>query len=120
MTAIVVFWILCGIVGAAILSPHQKAGIGCLAGGLLGPIGIILAWIERSNLDRKADLQREEVRAAELRALASQRLPATSPEPARDERDCPFCAERILMRATVCKHCGRDVRVGVIGPSASP
>jgi len=27
----------------------------------------------------------------------------------REERDCPFCAERILSRAKVCKHCGRDV-----------
>ena len=28
---------------------------------------------------------------------------------AREERDCPHCAERILARARVCKHCGRDV-----------
>ena len=28
---------------------------------------------------------------------------------ARDERECPFCAERILKKARVCKHCGRDV-----------
>jgi uncharacterized membrane protein YdbT with pleckstrin-like domain len=28
---------------------------------------------------------------------------------ARVERDCPFCAEPILARARVCKHCGRDV-----------
>lgn len=27
----------------------------------------------------------------------------------RDEIDCPFCAERILRKAIVCKHCGRDV-----------
>ena len=27
----------------------------------------------------------------------------------REERDCPFCAERILARAKVCKHCGREV-----------
>ena len=27
----------------------------------------------------------------------------------RDERDCPFCAERILVRAKLCKHCGREV-----------
>ena len=27
----------------------------------------------------------------------------------RVERDCPFCAEPILVRARVCKHCGRDV-----------
>ncbi len=28
----------------------------------------------------------------------------------RVERDCPFCAERILARARVCKHCGREVK----------
>lgn len=27
----------------------------------------------------------------------------------RDERDCPYCAERILAKAKVCKHCGREV-----------
>lgn len=33
------------------------------------------------------------------------------PPPAaiREERDCPYCAERILARARVCKHCGRDI-----------
>jgi uncharacterized membrane protein YdbT with pleckstrin-like domain len=27
----------------------------------------------------------------------------------RAERDCPYCAERILAKARVCKHCGREV-----------
>jgi membrane protein YdbS with pleckstrin-like domain len=27
----------------------------------------------------------------------------------RIERECPFCAERILAKARVCKHCGREV-----------
>jgi uncharacterized membrane protein YdbT with pleckstrin-like domain len=27
----------------------------------------------------------------------------------RDERECPFCAERILKKAKVCRYCGRDV-----------
>jgi hypothetical protein len=27
----------------------------------------------------------------------------------RDERECPFCAELILRKARVCKHCGREV-----------
>ena len=31
------------------------------------------------------------------------------PVTARVERDCPWCAEPILARARVCKHCGRDV-----------
>jgi membrane protein YdbS with pleckstrin-like domain len=35
-------------------------------------------------------------------------------ELAREERECPFCAERILVRAKVCKHCGRDVSAASI------
>jgi formylglycine-generating enzyme required for sulfatase activity len=27
----------------------------------------------------------------------------------REERECPYCAERILKKARVCKYCGRDV-----------
>jgi uncharacterized membrane protein YdbT with pleckstrin-like domain len=32
----------------------------------------------------------------------------------RDERECPYCAERILKRARVCKHCGREVEPLVV------
>lgn len=32
-----------------------------------------------------------------------------TPGEPRDERECPYCAERILKRAKVCKHCGREV-----------
>jgi formylglycine-generating enzyme required for sulfatase activity len=28
---------------------------------------------------------------------------------AREERECPYCAERILKKARVCKHCGHNV-----------
>jgi len=27
----------------------------------------------------------------------------------RDERECPYCAEKILKKARLCKHCGHDV-----------
>ena len=27
----------------------------------------------------------------------------------RDEIDCPWCAERILKKAKICKHCGKDI-----------
>ena len=30
-------------------------------------------------------------------------------EPAAETRECPFCAERIMLKAIVCKHCGRDL-----------
>jgi hypothetical protein len=109
---VLMFWLLCGIVGAALLSPHKKAGTGCLAGGLLGPIGILLAWIEKNKLDREADMQRENARAAEIRSLAAATYAQKSLESARDERECPYCAERVLVRAKLCKHCGRDLAVG--------
>lgn len=57
-------------------------------------------------------------RVQEQAALAQEsgtaRLEGASALPApplqREERDCPYCAERILARARVCKHCGRDVQ----------
>ena len=32
-------------------------------------------------------------------------------ESQRDERECPWCAEKILVAAKVCKHCNRDVKI---------
>src|SRR5687767_11939154 len=31
------------------------------------------------------------------------------PSQPRDERECPYCAELILKKARVCKHCDREV-----------
>jgi predicted lipid-binding transport protein (Tim44 family) len=48
--------------------------------------------------------------AAEAAAAAAKAAPsAVTAEAVRDERECPFCAEPILRKARVCKHCGRDV-----------
>jgi hypothetical protein len=47
--------------------------------------------------------------ASASRAAAAQAVETPSVTPLREERDCPFCAEPILKRAKVCKHCGRDV-----------
>ena len=30
----------------------------------------------------------------------------------RDEIDCPYCAERILAKAKISKHCGKGVKAG--------
>ncbi|MBI4684176.1 MAG: hypothetical protein HY755_03140 [Nitrospirae bacterium] len=95
MAYFIMFWILCAIAGGAMLSRYNKAGSGFLLGGLLGPIGLIIAWTMRDNA--KID---------EVATTSQQRL---SPE-ARDERECPYCAERILRKARVCKHCNREVQ----------
>jgi len=49
-----------------------------------------------------------EIAAAETRSRGVA-APIASASLDRAERDCPFCAERILARANVCKHCGREV-----------
>lgn len=36
-------------------------------------------------------------------------LSETKANPARDEIDCPWCAEKILAKAKICKHCGKDI-----------
>jgi hypothetical protein len=47
--------------------------------------------------------------AAKKKAAASPAPPEQQQPPVREERECPFCAEPILKKAKVCKHCGRDV-----------
>ena len=55
---------------------------------------------------------RKQVQAATLSYEASRTgatLNSSPPSSERDERDCPFCAERILAKAKVCRFCGRDI-----------
>lgn len=52
--------------------------------------------------------------AEDLRGPSAVSLAATGPSGAgadRVERECPYCAERILAKAKVCRFCGRDVSV---------
>jgi hypothetical protein len=93
-------WFVSTIIAAAVLSGCNKAGTGMLLGIFLGPLGVIIAIIVRLDVNSK---QRAKDHAATLAALK------TTPAETRPERECPFCAERILARAKVCKHCGRDV-----------
>ncbi len=46
--------------------------------------------------------------ADEARAAMSAPSPGYLPAD-RQERECPYCAERILVKAKVCRFCGRDV-----------
>jgi uncharacterized membrane protein YdbT with pleckstrin-like domain len=62
-------------------------------------------------LEFRRQIQSQVVALEERRGPQPGATPAMSapPDTARVERDCPYCAERILARAKVCKHCGRDV-----------
>jgi len=57
------------------------------------------------NISKPLEFRRQV--QAEASALESaDDVPVARP---RDERECPHCAEPILKKARVCKHCGRDV-----------
>ncbi len=65
-----------------------------------------------TNIAEPLDFRRQvqgQVSAAEegRRLVADAELPGIGAP--REERECPYCAERILARAKVCKHCGREV-----------
>jgi uncharacterized membrane protein YdbT with pleckstrin-like domain len=59
-------------------------------------------------LEFRRQIQNQVVELEERRGPPPSGPPAQS-DPNRVERECPYCAERILARARVCKHCGRDV-----------
>lgn len=60
-------------------------------------------------LEFRRQIQSQVVKLEERRGPLPSTLTGSNPETGRVERDCPYCAERILARARVCKHCGREV-----------
>lgn len=63
---------------------NRSSAEGFALGCLLGPIG----WLIEALLPRK---------------------PADRTRDGRPLQTCPFCAERILAEAKVCRYCGRDL-----------
>jgi uncharacterized membrane protein YdbT with pleckstrin-like domain len=59
-------------------------------------------------LELRRQIQAQIVAADERRLTAAEAARSGGAEP-RQERECPWCAERILVKAKICKHCGRDV-----------
>ena len=81
-------WLLFGIVSAVIAQKKGRSGCGWFAAGvLLGPFGLLLAFVVEPN-QRRVD-------AAALGSGAMKK--------------CPFCAELIKSEARVCRFCGRDL-----------
>jgi len=60
-------------------------------------------------LEFRRQIQSQVVALEERRGAQAAARQSQEPTAGRVERECPHCAERILARARVCKHCGRDV-----------
>jgi membrane protein YdbS with pleckstrin-like domain len=62
-----------------------------------------------SPLEFRRQIQSQIVEQEERRGLPRSEGMSAEAAGGRVERECPYCAEPILARARVCKHCGRDV-----------
>jgi uncharacterized membrane protein YdbT with pleckstrin-like domain len=60
-------------------------------------------------LEFRRQIQSQIVEQEERRGPPRSQGMASEAAGGRVERECPYCAEPILARARVCKHCGRDV-----------
>ena len=69
--------------------------------------GILYSIWRRSGAPNVCPLCRA---ASLVPAAAAKPIAIIGGSDGRDEIDCPFCAERILAKAMVCKHCGKKVR----------
>jgi hypothetical protein len=56
-------------------------------------------------MEFRRQVQAQIVEMEDRRGGAAPVLPSES----REERECPYCAERILKKAKVCRFCGREV-----------
>ncbi len=74
-----------------------------MLGAILVPIGVLFALVMRSNESKKEERQRHDEQIKALNDFKN------SEENTIPKRDCPYCAETILAKAKVCKHCGKDV-----------
>ncbi|HEX7705348.1 MAG TPA: hypothetical protein VF701_02720 [Thermoanaerobaculia bacterium] len=93
----------------------------------LGVLAFVVIMMIRSSRKAAAQHRAHEMRlqamvrataaAAARKAQAAAETSVATLEPTphavsgaiREERECPFCAEPILKKARVCKHCRRDV-----------
>jgi len=80
---LIILWIVCAFVAAAIASAKGRSAFGWFILGLLFSVFAVLVVL----------------------VLPSKNRP-TSYGPRDRTKDCPDCAEEVLAAANVCKHCG--------------
>ncbi|AHG92105.1 hypothetical protein J421_4638 (plasmid) [Gemmatirosa kalamazoonensis] len=119
MFLLFIFAVACGIAGYLLLEPMDNGGAGAALGFLLGPIGILIAWIMRMNAQRELEAQR--VRHDRHHRESDSRATAVVPSAmTRDTKVCPDCAETIKADARICRFCRREFSVEEIAAAKAP
>jgi hypothetical protein len=88
--------VISAVVGAVILSRYNKAGTGFLLGGLLGPIGWIVALVMRGNAaseERKRQYEEHRAQIQEILVATRQPTPPDTPNTSVDlpHLEIPSC-----------------------------
>ena len=82
-----IIWVICGLLAVSIASNKgQNTFSAFLVGVLLGPLGVILVAVQKTNT---AGLEQRQIASGE-------------------HKKCPRCAETVKADALVCKHCGHE------------
>ncbi len=104
-----IIWVVSVIISASILGRYNKAGTGFMLGFILGPLGLLFSFIIMSS-ESKKEIKKQHEETIEAIKSANQE-PATQGKLIEEKelRECPFCAEEILSKAKLCKHCGKDI-----------
>jgi hypothetical protein len=100
---IVVIWILLCVVIAVAAGSRGRNGIGWfLLAFILSPLvaGLLIIALPSRRLAMPSGQPRLESEQGLIEWITTKK---TRP------RACPFCAEAIQPKATVCRHCGRDL-----------
>lgn len=115
---VLLVWLLCAVVGAAIAkSKNRNWGEGLVLGGLLGVIGVIIELCLRAQApglppsgwypDPEGSGSQRFWNGREWAELPPRPVDSSAPQAVRAAtKKCPDCAETVLAAAKVCKHCG--------------
>jgi hypothetical protein len=114
---LLLIWLICPFVCAAIARSKRRSGVDHFFGGLfLGPLWVLVVGLMgtggvpcpqcREKIDPGASVCprcRADLRGATQKRIGPKRPSGDPPAPV--EKSCPACFGKIDARATICRHC---------------